>query len=128
MAILWLQDGNPWAFYDGQLVFVHRSPPSEWEHLRALLTFEPLRRVYHPESSMYWNTGGIYSSGVVSVRFATPIVWLATAGMIAEGIRRRWLNRYEVVLALGPQRRDPGAPLQTTVVALTVYDYIAKMY
>jgi hypothetical protein len=101
MGYQWLAFDQPlaWAHAHGQW---HMRPEVSWgEKFRALATLEPLRAVYRATSPAYWRLHPpAYRLPVFSLCAANPILFIATWGLLFWGVRRRWLNAAEFLLAV----------------------------
>lgn len=93
--------GEPLAFKQTQVHWQEREMPDGFSAIVAdYLTFEPIRGVYRPECECYWANDPPRNSAALSLQFMNPVYVLLTAGLVAVGWGRGWLNRKEVLLSI----------------------------
>jgi hypothetical protein len=95
MAYLGSAFGDPLAFVKVQNEWAMRPPVPASEHLIGLLVLRPIWSVYVPSSPAFWANFEPTADPLFSLQFANPIWFCASAGLIAIGVRRGWLNAYE---------------------------------
>jgi hypothetical protein len=96
----YLAFGEPLAFATAHSHWRYRPPVPFSEKLWALVTLEPLCRVFDEncQACWKWHTH-VYRMPLVSLAAANPVYFLLTCALIAWGACRRWLNSSEVLLA-----------------------------
>ena len=93
--------GDPIAFAHAQAQWHARTNVALSEKLFALVTLGAIRGVYSKASPFYWGHYVAIASPAFSLYFANSIYFGATVLAIVVGAAKRWLDRYEVALALG---------------------------
>jgi hypothetical protein len=80
----------------------HRARPlgSPGDQVLSLLSLEPIRETYDPASPGYWQALFSSQHRLLSLECANPIYFLAAAALIVIGVWKRWLNVYEILLAI----------------------------
>jgi hypothetical protein len=102
MAYQHCEVGDALAFVKTSALWNHRSPsPDVWHGIRGLLTLEPFRAVYTPSSPCFWSDKPPVGNALFNLFFAHPIYFAATAGLLALGYRKRWLDAKEGLLGAG---------------------------
>ncbi len=94
----YLEFGDPLAFAHTQENWGLRPPSSLGARLFCLATLEPIRSVYDPASRGYW--GVEQGHPLLTLRVADPAYFLAAAALVALGAFKRWLNEYELAVAI----------------------------
>jgi hypothetical protein len=96
---IWL--GEPLAFVMAQENWGRPSLPF-LEKVIALISFEPILRVYEPGSETYWGLGdGSLNRLFFCWAAVNPIYYAASVGLIILGTCKNWLSTNETVLAVG---------------------------
>jgi hypothetical protein len=93
--------GNALGFAQTQENWTYRLPDLQTdlaEKARALLTLEPIRGVFDVSSPRYWLASASAEDPLFNLFFWNPVVFLASAGLVALGACRKWLTGAEVVL------------------------------
>ncbi len=100
---LWLKFDAPFAFAQTQVHWSFNAPRdvNVWDKAWALLTLEPIRGVYDPDSPRYWARADTHVVPLFSIMFLNPICFLFTLFLVAVGTWKRWLSSTEVVLSMG---------------------------
>jgi hypothetical protein len=101
MLFQYLTFGNPIAFAQTQEHWSIRLPtahPVLLDKLQALLTLEPLRSVYDPQSLRYWSGIGTRDDILFNFFFWNPTLFLLTVGLVVWGSWRKWLTGSETVM------------------------------
>jgi hypothetical protein len=101
MGYQWVEFGDPIAFAKSQYYWGmrHGGHASEVRKLVSVISLEPIWAKYLPSKPEYWLRYSQQTNPVFSLQFADPIYFLGTGVLVAIGWRKRWLNRYEVVLS-----------------------------
>lgn len=99
-AFQWIVFGEPFAFVHAQREWTVRPLPALAEHLFALATLEPIRAVYNTDSPAYWAREAPLGVAWFSIRFANPILFVATLLVLGLGAFNRWLTRSEMTLGV----------------------------
>jgi len=99
MAYLWFAFAEPLAYAKTQVHWSLRTPGSTWDYLVAIATFEPVWSVYVPSSPAFWFRHEPHGNPLFGLLFANPIWFTFFVGMVIIGAKKRWLNRYEIVVA-----------------------------
>jgi hypothetical protein len=92
--------GNAFAFAQTQENWTHHVPdkhPTFAEKAGALAKLEPIRGVFDPESKRYWLRSS-RTDLLFNVFFWNPVLFVASAFLVAFGAWRRWLTGPEIVL------------------------------
>lgn len=92
--------GEPLAFLQTQVHWNERDLQLT-ERIVGLLTLEPIRAVYDPNSPCYWARVPPQGNVLFNLKAANPLYFLGTVALIVLGVRKRWLNANEVLLAAG---------------------------
>lgn len=93
--------GDALAFAKTQIHWYERTPPSGFARLVALLTLEPIRAVFDPDSICYWAKVPPYNLPLFNMHFMNPVIVLSTWITLAIGWWKRWLNAYELLFCFG---------------------------
>jgi hypothetical protein len=94
--------GNALAFAETQEHWRFMLEPVDWRSkLWPLLSLEPVWSQYLPESFRYWANGDKHGNPAFSLMFWNPILFVAAAGLLLYGARKRWLTASEVLLGVG---------------------------
>lgn len=93
--------GDPLAFARSQSELRFRDPPPPVEHAIALLTLEPFRAVYETDGTGYWGNFDATLPWSLSLQFANPLYFAATAALVGFGVWRRWVGGLEAVFVAG---------------------------
>ena len=96
----WLAFGEPLAFAKTQQFWYVRTPAAWSEKIVPLLTLEPLWSVYRAGPRPYWAAVDDHGLPWLSLQFANPLFFVGALVLVAVGWRRRWLNRYDVAMAI----------------------------
>lgn len=100
MAFQFYDFGDCLAFMRAQFAWhVRPGPESVREAALGLLTCEPLRAVYDPQSPCYWRLDGLHSSPLLSLRWMNPVVFGVGVILTIVGAAMRWLSAAEVLLS-----------------------------
>ena len=102
MAYQYDSFGTPLAFSHTQDYWTHYAPvrhPEPAEKLWALVTLEPVRGVYDPESKRYWARSGGPNYLLFNLAYWNPLLFGLAVFLVALGAARRWLSGPEVVLS-----------------------------
>jgi hypothetical protein len=67
----------------------------------ALATLEPLWSVYLSGSDAYFARRPHSVGGLFNLQAANPIYFVVAVSLVVLGVRRKWLNEYEVLLSVG---------------------------
>jgi hypothetical protein len=100
MVYQWMAFDDPLAFIKTQTHWTLRTAGSTWEYVVALCTLEPVWSVYVPDSPAFWQRHEVHANPLFSLQFANPLWFVFFVAMVVVGARRKWLNRYEIVLAV----------------------------
>lgn len=92
---------DPLAFVKVQKQWTLQSVESFSQHLRVLLTLEPVWSVYVPTSRSYWARFEAQPDALFSLQFANPIYFVLTSGLVMLGAWKKWLTANEVLLSAG---------------------------
>lgn len=92
---------EPLAFVKTQQHWRRCKPPATWlEKSVGLVTFKPIREVYRPGGPCYWKRDPPADMPFFNGTFLHPIYFLFTAGMVAVGAVKGWLNSKEWLLSV----------------------------
>lgn len=100
MAFAWATVGDPIAFVHAQAQWHVRPKVPLAEKLFALLTFGAVRGVYTKGSPFYFGTFLPMGPPVFNLYFANSIYFAGTIVAVIIGAAKRWLNQFEVALAI----------------------------
>ena len=99
MAWQWRALGDPLAFAKGQRHWADVGlKVGFFEQLPHLWTLEPIWSVYVPSSPAHWANFEMVKNPLFSLQFMNPVWFVLTAGLIALGTAKGWLNRRECLL------------------------------
>ena len=101
MLLQQLEFGHPFAFVQTQTHWHDRPAADLSERVLALSTLEPIWSVYVPFHPGSWVGRDNTPCSLFSLRFANPVFFVLGVGLIGLGAQRHWLNRYELLLAIG---------------------------
>ncbi len=103
MSYLWCRFDSPLAFAQTQSHWIYNAPVNGtlWDKAWSLITLEPIRGIYDPESSRYWARGDTHVNPLFSIMFWNPILYLCTWIVIGFGAWKRWLTSTEIILSIG---------------------------
>jgi hypothetical protein len=94
-----LEFADPLAFVKAQQHWAHPTRLNAVDQVQGTLTGKAIWSVYDSSSVAYWARHDPHGNPLISLQFANPIYFLATAGLIFVGARKRWLNWRECLLA-----------------------------
>jgi hypothetical protein len=101
MAYQWHEFGTPFAFAQTQEHWSMR-PAVDWTTKAVILASgEPVWSSYVPGSEGHWTQLEAGVHPLLSLHFFEPLYFVAAVVLVYIGARRRWLNVYEVLLAVG---------------------------
>lgn len=101
MLFQYLEFGEPFAFAQTQENWRTRAAVPLPTRLLGLLTLEPVRAIFDPESPCYWQGPAPEINPFFSMHLANPFYWLGALALVGIGIWKRWLTTYEWSLAFG---------------------------
>jgi hypothetical protein len=101
MAYQHFEFGDAFAFAKTQRHWSLRADLSWGRYTAALLTLEPIWSKFQPSSVAYWSRNEPVANPLFSLEFMNPICFVFTAGVVAYGGWRKWLNGEELLLAAG---------------------------
>ncbi len=97
-----------WAFGDAlatvrdrATLWAMRPLPALPEKLFALATLQPVWEIFVPSSPAYWGRFASTAQMPFSLYVANPFYFVVALALVAVGLWKRWLNRYEIWAALG---------------------------
>lgn len=105
MAYLYRDFHDPLVFAKGQARWREFPepplPPSPLpQKLLALATFEPVWRLFNPDTRSYWRDYDPDLPPVFSLHVADHVMFVASIALLAIGAAKRWLSAEEVVFTL----------------------------
>jgi hypothetical protein len=94
----WVFDA-PFAFVQTQDHWTRREfAPDAWSVFAGLVTFEPVRAVYDPQSICYWARRPPSDNPWLNMVFANPLYFQLTGALLLVGAWRKWLTRHELLI------------------------------
>ncbi len=101
MLFLQVEFGEPLAFVQTSSHWWFRPSVGLSEKSLALLTGEPIWAVYQSSSLAFWKHHAPDPSSLFSLQFANPLFFVLAVALVGFGAMKRWLSRYELLLAIG---------------------------
>jgi hypothetical protein len=101
MAFQWWAFSEPLAFAKTQDHWRAYPRGTALEQFQALVQFEPIWGVFDPSSARYRGRLDLHEDPLHSMVFLNPIVFCLAVLTIAIGVKAKWLNGYEILLACG---------------------------
>ena len=101
MAWLNHRFGDPLVFMQTQIHWTASPVHGFLDNVIRLVTLEPVRAVYNSADPGYWGRVPPHDHPLLNLQFANPIFFGVTVILLVLGIRRRWINAGELMLAAG---------------------------
>jgi len=98
---LWYSFNDPFIFATTQEFWRVQPNEGSSDKIMALLSWEPIWAVYHPDMVGYWNNYGPPTPAIINWQFANPIFFLLAVILVGLGAYKRWLNTPEILLSAG---------------------------
>jgi len=95
MLYLKLEFGEPLAFVKTQTHWALRGSVSLEGKLAALVTLEPIRRLFDPSLRVYWGNYEPSVNPLLSLHVFDYVFFVTAFALIVFGVHRRWLLRTE---------------------------------
>ena len=92
---------SAFAFVEVQGTWHQRDASGVKECLVGFLILEPIHATYSSTSLCWWRLSPPQSLPLLNMTFMNPIIFIGTCMLVVLGARKRWLNRTELLLAIG---------------------------
>jgi hypothetical protein len=124
MVFQYVKFGEPLGFAHTQ---ENLGKANSFDKVLMLLSFEPIRDLYDPNSRGYWEDLHFSYSCIFNMQFMNGIYWVGAAVLIVVGALKQWLSAYEILLAI-PLLLIPYVTLGTEVRMNSQARYAAAVF